>query len=496
MKKILLIMFTLCFAVSACLFGITENKNVYAEEPETTEIETTDGHGRYHKDGFIYYIKDGMAVLTGIENKQDVVNIPEIINNYPVVKLYIGGFVEAKIINIPKTVNDIYDIQFEARGEYLRSKQYRMETINVNKANEYYTSIDGVLYDKKVSDVLIYPKRRKAKKYVEPSSVIDGSVFATRNYSYCIYLEEITFSSNKNNHSIAHMPYCENLKTINIPANVTSTFSGDYEEGPFYKCNNLTNVNIAKNSNLKYIGRYTFFGCKKIKSISLPKGVEEIANSAFDGCESLEKVTLQKGLKIIRYSAFSDCKNLKSITIPKGVTLIQDGAFEKCSKLKKIKLPKGLKVLGGRAFKRCKQLKSIKLPKGLKKIRGNTFHYCKKLKKITIPSTVKKISSYAFAGTGFTKFKIPKNIKSIGKSAFEDCKKLKSVKLPKKLKTIKECTFYGCKKLKKITIPKGVKTIESLSFVETKIKKVTIPKNVKKLYRMAFNEKCKIKREK
>lgn len=496
MKKIFVAVFALIVSLSVVNFGITTNKDTYAEEPETTIVETTDVHGCYHKDGFIYFVEKGVAVITGIESKQDIVTIPEKINNYTVDKVSIPGFIEVKVLNIPKTVKEILYLESVADGGSWNAKIGKIEAINVDKSNQNYSSIDGVLYNKNITKMLAYPKCRKAKKYVEPATVIGGLIDKFRDYSNCPYLEEITFSSNKNNYYIGHMAYCKNLKTINIPANVLYTSSGDYEEGSCCECTNLTNVNFGINSKVKTIAEDAFNGCSKLANINVPKSVEEIGVAAFYNCVSLQKVTLHKGLKTIKSSAFKNCKIIKSMTIPKGVKSIGKNAFEGCSSLKSVKLQKGLKTLGSHAFEKCKKMKSIKLPKGLKKIEGYTFYKCKKLKKVTIPSTVKTIGTYSFAETGFTKIKIPKNVKTIGKDAFEWCTKLKSVKLTKGLKKIKELAFYRCSKLKKIKIPKGVKTIEPLAFLDTKIKKVTIPKSVKKFSKRAFNKKCKIKRAK
>lgn len=371
--------------------GMSQDKKINAQEPQTEEV-TTNKDGYYKKDNFRYKIENGKAVVYGSINPEDVVTVPEHIDGYEVTKLSPGGFITSRVLNIPKTVKGIFDYL----GYYFGySKLYKLEEINVDKDNKYFTSIDGVLYNKNISKMLIYPWCRKAKKYIEPSTVVGGYYGIARDYAFCRYLEEITFSSNKNNHIIGYMYNCPNLKTINIPANVTWTASALGEEGSCQSCVNLVNVNFAKNSKLKYIAGDTFKDCKKLKKINIPRSVKKINEGAFINCSSLNKVILHKGLKTIGDVTFWNCTSLKSIKIPKTVASIGDNAFDGCKNLKTVKLKKGLKTIESCAFYKCKKLKKIKLPKGLKEIQKYAFRKTK-IKKVKIPKSVKKLSKKAF----------------------------------------------------------------------------------------------------
>ena len=61
------------------------------------------------------------------------------------------------------------------------------------------------------------------------------------------------------------------------------------------------------------IGRYAFYNCNGLASITIPEGVTSIGESTFGGC-----------------------KGLTSITIPEGVTSIDEFAFDRCSDLTKV----------------------------------------------------------------------------------------------------------------------------------------------------------------
>lgn len=391
MKKVITIILAITLLMVSLDLGMPQDKKVKAQEPQTEEV-TTNKDGYYKKDNFVYKIENGKAVVYGSINPEDVVTVPEHIDGYEVTKLSPGGFITSRVLNIPKTVKGIFDYLGSFIGY---SERYNLEEINVDKDNKYFTSIDGVLYNKNISKMLIYPWCRKAKKFTEPSTVVGGYYDGTRDYAYCKYLEEITFSSNKKNHIIGYMYNCPNLKTINIPSNITTTASGDREEGSCEACVNLENVNFAKNGKLKYIAKDTFDGCKKLKRINIPKSVKKICMGAFTYCSSLSKVTLHKGLKTIGDVTFWNCTSLKTIKIPKTVTSIGDNAFDGCKNLKTVKLKKGLKTIESCAFYKCKKLKKIKLPKGLKEIQKHAFRKTK-IKKVKIPKSVKKLSKKAF----------------------------------------------------------------------------------------------------
>jgi hypothetical protein len=139
-----------------------------------------------------------------------------------------------------------------------------------------------------------------------------------------------------------------------------------------------------------------------IKHVVVDSGVTTIGNNAFkwqnmsmfeQTASPLESVTLPKGLLSIGNSAFEDCSSLTSITIPEGVTSIgKPGAgfmnfantFKGCTSLESVILPKTLQYIGGSAFEECTALSSIDLPEGLKTIEDNAFNGCTSLSSITM----------------------------------------------------------------------------------------------------------------
>ncbi|MCH5166211.1 MAG: leucine-rich repeat domain-containing protein, partial [Clostridiales bacterium] len=100
--------------------------------------------------------------------------------------------------------------------------------------------------------------------------------------------------------------------------------------GAFKNCKSLASATIAEG--VKEIGKNAFEG-SGLKTLTIPKGIKGISESAFYNCKSLETVTLSRSVTDIGSSAFYDCVSLKSISIPRNVTHIYRYAFENCDNL-------------------------------------------------------------------------------------------------------------------------------------------------------------------
>ncbi|NLK55810.1 MAG: leucine-rich repeat domain-containing protein [Bacteroidales bacterium] len=143
--------------------------------------------------------------------------------------------------------------------------------IEVSQENKNYTTIDGVLFTKNKTSLIIYPAGKKLETYTIPSSVTTIRFYAFDG--------------------------CSRLANIVIPNNVT-----EIEMGAFRYCTSLTNIVI-------------------------PDSITYIDWAVFEYCTSLTNVTIPDSVTKIDWSAFRNCENLIKITIPENVTEISDSAF-------------------------------------------------------------------------------------------------------------------------------------------------------------------------
>lgn len=77
---------------------------------------------------------------------------------------------------------------------------------------------------------------------------------------------------------------------------------------------------------VKAIAPYAFRTCKKITSVQLPEGLEEVPEGAFSSCWGLEKISLPQGLKRIGKRAFNGTI-IQMIDLPTTMEHIDDEAF-------------------------------------------------------------------------------------------------------------------------------------------------------------------------
>ena len=169
-----------------------------------------------------------------------------------------------------------------------------------------------------------------------------------------------------------------------------------------------------------------------LKSIVLPKSIEEVKAISFSGCNFLEEITIESGnsrydsrdnckgimetatntlvvgakstnipatTKIIGYSAFGGGRFLNgSITIPEGVEEIGDYAFQGAKNLAMVSFPSTLKTIGRGAFSAVNGLTVVRLPNGLETIQYRAFAGCSGMTKIVIPASVTYIGNETFLG--------------------------------------------------------------------------------------------------
>ena len=91
--------------------------------------------------------------------------------------------------------------------------------------------------------------------------------------------------------------------------------------------------NIVIPNSVSTIGRFTFYQCRTITSLSIPSSVEFIGSSAFEDCTGLTSLSLNDGLEYIGGSAFEGCNSLSELTIPSTVGRIEINAFKNCRNL-------------------------------------------------------------------------------------------------------------------------------------------------------------------
>ena len=326
--------------------------------------------------------------------------------------------------------------------------------ITVDAANPNYSSLDGILFNKNRTTILICPAG-KAGNYAIPANVtsIGFSAFAG-----CTDLTDVTIPAGVTNIGNLAFLGCTSLTNIIIPASVTN-FGFD----AFANCPNLPAAiqNLAPKgaATPPFAGRVPFRRSNTGPSAPVPvvrlsaltlgdytyttnaAGQATITgfNKNYTGALVITNTLGGCSVTGIGDGAFFRCTGLTKVTIPASVNTIclGMGAFTRCTGLKVITVDAAntkYSSLDGVLFDKgqtmlilCPAGKAViyAIPAGVTNIGAGAFSGCTGLTNITIPASVTSIGCRAFSGcTGLTNITIPTSVTSIADNAFEDCPNL------------------------------------------------------------------------
>lgn len=190
-------------------------------------------------------------------------------------------------IHIPSTVTELAPNAFSIR-EWNRKKS-KMTSITVADKNPNYCTVDNVLYNKAMTEIIMIPVNADIDELVIPTTV--------------------TKISGSNS--------CKNIRRIVFKGSVD-----DWNDA-FANCSSLTEVVFEGEGNK--IADYAFSGCKKLKKVTFGTSLSEIGASAFEKT-GLKELVLPETVKHIGEEAFARTK-ISKITLPKSVRTLGWGAF-------------------------------------------------------------------------------------------------------------------------------------------------------------------------
>lgn len=149
-----------------------------------------------------------------------------------------------------------------------------LKAIYVDESNPYFTGLDGVLYNKDMTEILCYPNGKTPIETNESGAVIGGGTLL--------------------------LP--ETVKTI--------------RENAFYLCSNLYSVTL--NEGLETIGDKAFLKCSNLQNVKLPNTLTEIGTDAFSYCNSLTALEIPASVQSIKdYAFFSTASRIEKIIVHK-----------------------------------------------------------------------------------------------------------------------------------------------------------------------------------
>lgn len=444
-----------------------------------SDLETLQRQGviKYNNDGCVFKIKD-----------------------YDTTSIFVPGYYRTK----PFENMDLSNL------DYCNN----LEEIVVPNSNTTYKTIDGVLYNYDLTELLYYPKAKQTESYIMPESVENYRKGTFKNLKY---LKELSFNENitkvqekefENSVSLEKLDVsgvktiadnafknCLSLKELSIystkeDGSIASYFQTDSDdnlseieinEETYYvpKLEKITILN-SELSNLTFLGMD-----ESLIEINIPKTTSLNDNNFKYNLINLEKISIDS-CKTISAGLF---KNLEKLTTINGGSFesIGDSAFSGCTNLEALDTS-NVSDLGVDVFTGTK-ITELNLPK-LTVLKENQFKNSP-LVSILLPNVTEAGASVFEGSTNLENIDlssltvIPKNmfrnlenlttielgsVSSVGQYAFSGCKKIETLSL-ENVSSIPDYAFYDCASLKSIDIPNaedfGISAFSNCKLLET-----------------------------
>lgn len=366
----------------------------------------------------------------------------------------------------------------------------QLKSITVDEANPYYSSKDGVVFNKEQTKLVCFPGG-KSGSYAVPSGVthIGGEAFWNNTL----------------------------LTSITFPNSLTTI-----EGGAFDECSGLTN-NLIIPASVTTLGGRFIRACRGVDAVVVDPANPSYSSSSDGVLFNKDKTCLvaypggkagayviPDGVTKIGEQAFRDCTYMTSVTIPGSVATIDSGAFEACYNLTRIYFKGNVPRLGKDVFKGADKVTVFYLPgttgwdkdfggrptavwedappatvspaAGESPVPAETdpyqfacaasngavaiVRYTGEGGEINIPAAISGLPVTSIANEAFldrpnvTGVMIPNSVTSIGNGAFKNCGKLAKITIPNSVTNLGGWAFEGCTSLARITIPASVPKVE------------------------------------
>ncbi len=233
--------------------------------------------------GLGYIVRNGEVHIEDYTDStiRDTVTIPDDVDGVPVTVISDFSVCNAetlRVINIGKNVREI--------GAWAMTNNQKLQAFNVSPENEYFTSIDGVIYTKDLETLVAYPPA-KGVDISDDNVVLDDSA----GLSYTIP---------------------DGVRVIRSKA--------------FYKCGHLEEINLP--DSLEVIEEKAFHYCSAVKGFTLPEGLIEIGKDAFAYCWSEDFTELSIPASVERIGEYAMYNTNAIVTIYVNKTESEVAALE------------------------------------------------------------------------------------------------------------------------------------------------------------------------
>lgn len=227
-----------------------------------------------------------------------------------------------------------------------------LESIEVSKDNKFFSSEDGVLFDKDKNKLFQYPTGKRQNKYIVPDSV---TYIADGAFCHCSELKKLIIGKGITEIDYPMIFHSEKIETVVLPDTITKLDRGAF------KWSGIKYIDIP--DSVTYIGSEVMSGCSRLETVNIGKGVSYIDDAAI-GSGSLKEINVDPENEF--YSSED------------GILFNKDKSEILLYPENKVgetyRLPESVKTIKRRAFTGSNNLKEIYIGAGVEKIEGANFY--------------------------------------------------------------------------------------------------------------------------
>ena len=264
--------------------------------------------------------------------------------------------------------------------------------ITLFNKSQHFNLIDGALYSKDYSRLLYCSISNTRAIY----AIKDQTKIVGKHAFYkCDHLKEVIIPPSviklENNpfSGCSHLKLTNHSKYYHIMNNVIY----DKEKKSVIGCLSSIKADELKLLDVKRICRNSFWNCKGIKRIVLPKTLTTIGYNPFVGCSNIEFKSNSKNY-VVKNGVLYDkdqttlvCYPSKlaigEVSLPDTVIKLERGAFSGCDKMTGINLH-NVSIISKTCFTNCNSLKEVYCSDLVSYIGEWAFAHCKKLKTVSV----------------------------------------------------------------------------------------------------------------
>lgn len=350
-----------------------------------------------NKDLYSYSVAKKTATITEFKTAvEGEIAIPARLGSFPVTAIGTGALGDCK-----RLTKLMIPGGFEEFNGWLYQECPALTEIVVGEKENEYSSVDGVLFDKNKTKLIKYPSGHPRTHYRIPDTVQEIDIQAFDSYCHLTDFEvgenNKFFSSkdgilyNKDGTCLVRYPIGRSQTSFRVPDGVQQlrahaffgtksitqiTLSDSVRDtGDLYYGNRLSAIHVGAGNPYLEVRDGILFNKKRKELIFCP-----VNNPLTDYC-------VPDDIRKINGAAFENCRHLRSLVVPTGAGFEHAVTFRGCTSLEKVVICSGEPVVHNREFAGCTALRSIALPAGIACIYPHAFDDCKSLRDVWFAGT-------------------------------------------------------------------------------------------------------------